>query len=118
MRRPRFKPSIASTRYCRLAPGGPSATALSTIGMARSRSMLHSTPKAARSWVRPLPTHTTEEFVAFLGQIVALQPKGREIHIIADNLSAHKTRRGAQFLAEHPKLHLDFTPTYSSLLNQ
>src|SRR5271170_8138103 len=24
--------------------------------MARSRSMLHSTPKAARSWVRPLPT--------------------------------------------------------------
>jgi transposase len=37
--------------------------------------------------------HTTEEFVAFLGQIVALQPRGREIHIIADNLSAHKTKR-------------------------
>src|SRR5271155_1091527 len=62
--------------------------------------------------------HTTEEFVAFLGQIVALQPKGREIHIIADNLSAHKTRRVAQFLADHPKLHLHFTPTYSSWLNQ
>src|ERR1700726_1237854 len=43
-------------RCCRLAPGGPSATALSTIGMARSRSMLRSTPKAARSWVRPRPT--------------------------------------------------------------
>src|SRR5271170_7590120 len=42
--------------------------------------------------------HTTEEFVAFLGQIVALEDKGREIHIIADNLSAHKTRRVAQFL--------------------
>jgi transposase len=62
--------------------------------------------------------HTTEEFVAFLGQIVALQPRGREIHIIADNLSAHKTKRVAQFLAEHPKLHLHFTPTYSSWLNQ
>src|SRR5277367_5040542 len=62
--------------------------------------------------------HTTEEFVAFLGQIVALQPKGREIHIIADNLSAHKTRRVAQFLADHPKLHLHFTPTYSSWLTQ
>src|SRR6204780_2369179 len=62
--------------------------------------------------------HTTEEFVAFLGQIVALQPKGREIHIIADNLSAHKTQRVAQFLADHPKVHLHFTPTYSSWLNQ
>ena len=62
--------------------------------------------------------HTTEEFVAFLGQIVALQPRGREIHIIADNLSAHKTKRVAQFLADHPQLHLHFTPTYSSWLNQ
>src|SRR5712691_5816222 len=62
--------------------------------------------------------HTTEEFVAFLGQIVALQPRGREIHIIADNLSAHKTRRVAQFLADHPRVHLHFTPTYSSWLNQ
>jgi transposase len=62
--------------------------------------------------------HTTEEFVAFLGQIVALEAKGREIHIIADNLSAHKTKRVVQFLAEHPKLHLHFTPTYSSWLNQ
>src|SRR6202011_5313427 len=62
--------------------------------------------------------HTTEEFVAFLGQIVALQPRGREIHIIADNLSAHKTKRCAQFLCDHPKLHLHFTPTYPSWLNQ
>src|SRR5216684_502611 len=62
--------------------------------------------------------HTTEEFVAFLGQLAALQPKAREIHIIADNLSAHNTRRVAQFLADHPKLHLHFTPTYSSWLNQ
>src|ERR1700694_5128108 len=42
----------------------------------RHRSMLRSTPKAARSWVRPLPTIPPEEFVAFLGQIVALQPQG------------------------------------------
>jgi len=62
--------------------------------------------------------HTTEEFVAFVGQIVALEPKHREIHIIADNLSAHKTKRVTQFLADHPKVHLHFTPTYSSWLNQ
>jgi len=62
--------------------------------------------------------HTTEEFVAFLGQIIALQRRAREIHIIIDNLSAHKTQRVAQFLADHPKVHLHFTPTYSSWLNQ
>jgi transposase len=64
------------------------------------------------------PRHTTEEFVAFLAQLVALQPRGREIHIIADNFSAHKTQRVRQFLSAHPKLHLHFTPTYSSWLNQ
>src|SRR5271155_5909459 len=29
--------------------------------------------------------HTTEEFVAFLSQVVALEPRQREVHIIADN---------------------------------
>src|ERR1700716_2324459 len=74
--------------------------------------------KSGRVLGQPAARHTTEEFVAFLGQIVALQPRGREIHIIADNLSAHKTKRVAQFLADHPKLHLHSTPTYSSWLNQ
>ena len=62
--------------------------------------------------------HTSEEFVAFLSQIVAHQPRGREIHIIADNLSAHKTARVQQFLASHPKVQIHYTPTYSSWLNQ
>jgi transposase len=62
--------------------------------------------------------HTSQEFVAFLADLVANQPRGKEIHIIADNLSAHKTMRVEQFLAAHPKLHLHYTPTYSSWLNQ
>jgi transposase len=62
--------------------------------------------------------HTTEEFVAFLTQLVALEPAQREIHIIADNLSSHKTQRVRQFLSAHPNVHLHFTPTYSSWLNQ
>ncbi|HVR42185.1 MAG TPA: IS630 family transposase, partial [Thermoanaerobaculia bacterium] len=62
--------------------------------------------------------HTTEEFVAFLGAVVASQPKHKEIHVILDNLSTHKTKRVAQFLAAHPHVHLHFTPTYSSWLNQ
>src|SRR5215831_8717467 len=62
--------------------------------------------------------HTSEEFVAFLSEIVAHQPKRREIHIIADNLSAHKTERVKQFLESHPTVHIHYTPTYSSWLNQ
>jgi transposase len=62
--------------------------------------------------------HTSQEFVAFLTDLVANQPRDKEIHIIADNLSAHKTKQVAQFLAAHPNVHLHYTPTYSSWLNQ
>jgi transposase len=62
--------------------------------------------------------HTSQEFVAFLAELVANQPRDKEIHLIADNLSAHKTKRVEQFLAVHPKVHLHYTPTYSSWLNQ
>jgi transposase len=62
--------------------------------------------------------HTSAEFVAFLGEIVASQPTGREIHVIADNLSAHKTQKVTEYLAEHQNVHLHYTPTYSSWLNQ
>jgi transposase len=62
--------------------------------------------------------HTSAEFVAFLTDIVVNQPRGKEIHVIADNLSAHKTAQVKAFLEAHPKVHLHFTPTYSSWLNQ
>ena len=62
--------------------------------------------------------HTSAEFVAFLKEIVASQSAGKAIHVIADNLSAHKTKLVAAFLAAHPKVRLHFTPTYSSWLNQ
>ena len=38
--------------------------------------------------------------------------------MIADNLSAHKTKQVEQFLVEHVNVHMHFTPTYSSWLNQ
>ncbi|WP_265303826.1 IS630 family transposase [Verminephrobacter eiseniae] len=62
--------------------------------------------------------HTSSEFVAFLADIVAHQPRGKEIHVIVDNLSAHKTKLVDAFLSEHPNLRMHFTPTYSSWLNQ
>ena len=62
--------------------------------------------------------HTSAEFVAFLADILAHQPKRRETHVICDNLSAHKTKGVDAFLAEHRNVHLHYTPTYSSWLNQ
>ena len=64
------------------------------------------------------PRHTSEQFVAFLADIVASQPKQREIHVICDNVSSHKTQRVEDFLAQHRNVHMHFTPTYSSWLNQ
>lgn len=62
--------------------------------------------------------HTSAEFVVFLADLNAHQPRGRTLHVICDNLSAHKTKRVDQFLAEHPNVHIHYTPTYSSWLNQ
>ena len=41
-----------------------------------------------------------------------------EIHVIADNLSAHKTKEVCAFLQANPKVRIHYTPTYSSWLNQ
>ena len=40
------------------------------------------------------------EFVTILANLVANQPSNEEIHVIADNLSAHKIKRVEHFLAE------------------
>lgn len=62
--------------------------------------------------------HTSAEFVAFLTELAAAYPRRQEIHAIVDNISAHKTKLVQEFLATHPNVHLHFTPTYSSWLNQ
>src|SRR3974390_394311 len=62
--------------------------------------------------------HTSQEFIAFLEGLVARTKWAREIHVVLDNLSAHKTQDVERFLIEHPKVRFHFTPTYSSWLNQ
>ena len=64
--------------------------------------------------------HTSEEFIGFLDQVVRVRSckPAQEIHIILDNLSAHKTQKVAPFLRDRPNVKLHFTPTYSSWLNQ
>lgn len=62
--------------------------------------------------------HTSQDFLAFLERVIATQSKRREIHLIVDNLSAHKTKAVTAWLVAHPRVHMHYTPTYSSWLNQ
>ena len=62
--------------------------------------------------------HTSAEFLAFLQDLLKKARWAKEIHIVLDNLSAHKTKAVQGFLQQNPKVRFHFTPTYSSWLNQ
>lgn len=63
------------------------------------------------------PQHRAQDFVAFLRDIEASVEPGLEIHVVLDNLSAHKAPPVHRWLLRHPRVHLHFTPTYASWLN-
>jgi transposase len=50
-----------------------------------------------------------------MGRLLAtqgLRPRwAKQIHIVPDNLSAHKTKAVEQFLEQNPKVRFRFTPT-------
>ena len=60
----------------------------------------------------------SENFVEFLDDLVHQTPDGLDLHCIVDNFSAHKTPLVSDFLSENPHVHLHFTPTHASWLNQ
>jgi transposase len=60
----------------------------------------------------------SENFVGFLGDLVRQTPPGLDLHCIVDNLKTHSTGLVEEFLAAHPHVHLHFTPTHASWLNQ
>jgi len=64
------------------------------------------------------PTHSSEDFVLFLKKVDNVCEKGKVLHIIADNLSAHKTKKVYDYLGTVPeRFILHFIPTHSSWLN-
>ena len=56
------------------------------------------------------------EFLDFMNRVIA-EHRGREIHVILDNLNTHKPRHD-RWLARHKNVHFHFTPTHASWLNQ
>lgn len=63
------------------------------------------------------PKHRAAEFLAFLKLLVRTYPR-QHLHLIVDNASSHSTPEVQQWLSKHRRIHLHFTPTGSSWINQ
>jgi transposase len=62
--------------------------------------------------------HRAVDFRDFLDDIDRQTDPGLDVHVICDNLSAHKAPVVHKWLLAHPRFQLHFTPTYSSWINQ
>ena len=62
--------------------------------------------------------HRATEFKKFLTTIDKTVPEGLDIHLVCDNYGTHKTPAIKAWLAKHPRVHMHFTPTGSSWINQ
>lgn len=62
--------------------------------------------------------HRAKDFTAFLTEIDRTVDQHLTIHVVLDNLSAHKAPIVQRWLLRHPRFVLHFTPTYASWLNQ
>jgi transposase len=61
--------------------------------------------------------HRAKDFVDFLKVMDQEVEPSLEVHVILDNLSAHKAPEVKRWLARHPRFTLHFTPTYASWMN-
>jgi len=64
-----------------------------------------------------MPRHRHQEWIKFLRLIDRETPKGKEIHLIADNYATHKHPKVQAWLERHPRFSVHFTPTSASWLN-
>lgn len=64
------------------------------------------------------PRHRHQEFLAFLRRLDACIPQEFDVHLIVDNYATHKHPKVRTWLAQRPRYHIHYTPTYSSWLNQ
>jgi transposase len=61
--------------------------------------------------------HRAIEFLDFLKLVARTYPR-KELHLVVDNSSTHETKEVFAWLQKHPRIHLHFTPTSSSWMNQ
>jgi transposase len=61
--------------------------------------------------------HTHQDWIAFLRHIDQHTPADKNLHVIADNYSAHKHPKVQSWLKRHRRFRMHFTPTSASWLN-
>jgi putative transposase len=64
------------------------------------------------------PRHRHQEFLSFLRRIDKEVPPDLDVHLIVDNTCTHQHAKVSIWLAQRPRFHVHFTPTYASSLNQ
>ena len=62
-------------------------------------------------------SHTAADFLTFMRKVVR-NYSGRELHVILDNSSTHRTDEVQAWLAKNPLVHFHYTPTSASWLNE
>ena len=62
--------------------------------------------------------HTHVEFLSFVKEVYRKWGRKKELHFVVDNFSAHRHKDVRQWVEEHETVHLHFTPTHASWLNQ
>ena len=61
--------------------------------------------------------HTRETFIRFLRGLLKAYP-GQDLHVIVDNGSSHRSKQTRAWVEKQKRLHLVYTPTHASWLNQ
>jgi transposase len=65
----------------------------------------------------PIRRNNSAAFIRFLRGLLHTYPT-KELYIIADNGSSHRSKKTTAWVAKQKRLHLTFTPTHASWLNQ
>jgi len=65
----------------------------------------------------PIERNNSATFIRFLRRLLNAYP-AKDLYVIADNGSSHRSKKTRAWVAKQKRLHLTFTPTHASWLNQ
>lgn len=66
---------------------------------------------------RSIRRNNSETFIRFLRHLLQLYPD-KELYVVVDNGSSHRSKKTLTWVAKKKHIHLKFTPTHASWLNQ
>jgi putative transposase len=66
---------------------------------------------------QPIRHNNSETFIRFLRRLLQVYPD-KDLYVVLDNGSSHRSKKTLAWAAKKKRLHLKFTPTHASWLNQ